>query len=56
MHPSSEDSRKRQKIPELWKPVSVRDLAQGGKKVGALELAGEWADVRDPETLAKLNR
>ena len=26
-----------------------------GKKVKALELSGEWADVRDPEILAKLN-
>src|SRR5438876_1161387 len=34
----------------------VRDLAQSGKKVKALELTGEWADVRDPEILAKLNR
>jgi dTDP-glucose pyrophosphorylase len=34
---------------------AIRDLAQSGKKVQALELAGEWADVRDPETLAKLN-
>jgi hypothetical protein len=24
--------------------------------VKALELIGEWADVRDPETLARLNR
>ena len=35
---------------------AIRDLAQSGKKVKALELAGEWADVRDPEILAKLNR
>lgn len=34
---------------------AIRELAQSGKKVKALELAGEWADVRDPETLAKLN-
>jgi dTDP-glucose pyrophosphorylase len=34
---------------------AIRDLAQSGKKVKALELTGEWADVRDPETLAKLN-
>jgi transposase-like protein len=32
-----------------------RDLAQSGKKVKALELTGEWADVRDPEILARLN-
>ena len=34
---------------------AIRDLAQSGKKVRALELTGEWADVRDPETLARLN-
>ena len=35
---------------------AIRELAQSGKKVKALELVGEWADVRDPETLARLNR
>jgi dTDP-glucose pyrophosphorylase len=35
---------------------AIRDLAQAGKKVKALELTGEWADVRDPEILAKLNQ
>jgi dTDP-glucose pyrophosphorylase len=34
---------------------AIRDLAYSGKKVQALELTGEWADVRDPEILAKLN-
>jgi dTDP-glucose pyrophosphorylase len=34
---------------------AIRDLAQSGKKVQALELTGEWADVRDPEILARLN-
>jgi dTDP-glucose pyrophosphorylase len=34
---------------------AVRDLAHSGKKVQALELTGEWADVRDPEVLARLN-
>jgi dTDP-glucose pyrophosphorylase len=34
---------------------AVRELAQSGKKVQALELVGEWADVRDPEILARLN-
>jgi len=34
---------------------AIRDLAQSGKKVRALELTGEWADVRDPEILARLN-
>jgi len=35
---------------------AIRELAQSGKKVRALELTGEWADVRDPEILARLNR
>ena len=35
---------------------AIRDLARSGKKVQALELNGEWADVRDPEILAKLNQ
>jgi UDP-N-acetylglucosamine diphosphorylase / glucose-1-phosphate thymidylyltransferase / UDP-N-acetylgalactosamine diphosphorylase / glucosamine-1-phosphate N-acetyltransferase / galactosamine-1-phosphate N-acetyltransferase len=35
---------------------AVRDLALSGKKVQALEIAGDWADVRDPEILAQLNR
>jgi UDP-N-acetylglucosamine diphosphorylase / glucose-1-phosphate thymidylyltransferase / UDP-N-acetylgalactosamine diphosphorylase / glucosamine-1-phosphate N-acetyltransferase / galactosamine-1-phosphate N-acetyltransferase len=35
---------------------AIRDLAQSGKKIRALELTGEWADVRDPEILAKLNQ
>jgi dTDP-glucose pyrophosphorylase len=35
---------------------AIRDLAQSGKKIRALELTGEWADVRDPEILARLNR
>ena len=34
---------------------AIRALAQSGKKVQALELEGEWADVRDPEILAQLN-
>jgi UDP-N-acetylglucosamine diphosphorylase / glucose-1-phosphate thymidylyltransferase / UDP-N-acetylgalactosamine diphosphorylase / glucosamine-1-phosphate N-acetyltransferase / galactosamine-1-phosphate N-acetyltransferase len=34
---------------------AIRALAQSGKKVQAVELVGEWADVRDPEILAKLN-
>jgi dTDP-glucose pyrophosphorylase len=34
---------------------AIRGLAQSGKKVKALELTGAWADVRDPEVLAKLN-
>jgi UDP-N-acetylglucosamine diphosphorylase / glucose-1-phosphate thymidylyltransferase / UDP-N-acetylgalactosamine diphosphorylase / glucosamine-1-phosphate N-acetyltransferase / galactosamine-1-phosphate N-acetyltransferase len=35
---------------------AIRNLALSGKKVKALELTGEWADVRDPEILAHLNR
>jgi dTDP-glucose pyrophosphorylase len=35
---------------------AIRDLASSGKKVRALELTGDWADVRDPEILADLNR
>jgi len=35
---------------------AVRALAQSGKKVKALELTGGWADVRDPEILARLNQ
>ena len=34
---------------------AVRDVARFGKKVRALELTGEWADVRDPDILARLN-
>ncbi len=34
---------------------AIRALAISGKKVQALELAGDWADVRDPEVLAQLN-
>jgi dTDP-glucose pyrophosphorylase len=34
---------------------AIRDLARSGQKVQAFELEGEWADVRDPEVLAKLN-
>jgi UDP-N-acetylglucosamine diphosphorylase / glucose-1-phosphate thymidylyltransferase / UDP-N-acetylgalactosamine diphosphorylase / glucosamine-1-phosphate N-acetyltransferase / galactosamine-1-phosphate N-acetyltransferase len=35
---------------------AIRNLARAGNKVQALELDGDWADVRDPEILAKLNR
>ena len=35
---------------------AIRDLAHSGMRVKALELTGEWADVRDPEILAKLNQ
>ena len=35
---------------------AIRNLAHSGKKVKALELTGQWADVRDPEILARLNQ
>jgi UDP-N-acetylglucosamine diphosphorylase / glucose-1-phosphate thymidylyltransferase / UDP-N-acetylgalactosamine diphosphorylase / glucosamine-1-phosphate N-acetyltransferase / galactosamine-1-phosphate N-acetyltransferase len=35
---------------------AIRALAQSGNKVKGFELIGEWADVRDPEILAELNR
>ena len=35
---------------------AIRQLALAGNKVQALELTGDWADVRDPEILAQLNR
>ena len=35
---------------------AIRNLALDGNRVQALELAGDWADVRDPEVLARLNR
>ncbi|HSV63170.1 MAG TPA: sugar phosphate nucleotidyltransferase [Chthoniobacterales bacterium] len=35
---------------------AIRNLAVNGKKVQALEIAGDWVDVRDPEILAQLNR
>ena len=34
---------------------AIRDLAQSGAVVSVVELAGDWADVRDPEVLAALN-
>ena len=34
---------------------AIRALANSGQKVKALELTGDWADVRDPEILAQLN-
>jgi len=35
---------------------AIRALAHAGQKVKALELTGEWCDVRDPEILLRLNR
>ncbi|MEQ1860118.1 MAG: sugar phosphate nucleotidyltransferase [Chthoniobacteraceae bacterium] len=34
---------------------AIRALAQATGKVRALELSGDWADVRDPQVLAALN-
>ena len=34
---------------------AIRTLAQSTGKVRAVELKGDWADVRDPEVLAQLN-
>ncbi|MEP7071562.1 MAG: sugar phosphate nucleotidyltransferase [Verrucomicrobiota bacterium] len=34
---------------------ALRELAHSRQKVQALELEGDWADVRDPEVLAQLN-
>jgi NDP-sugar pyrophosphorylase family protein len=35
---------------------AIRAVAQGGGTVRAVEITGGWADVRDPEVLAELNR
>ncbi|MDQ2867071.1 MAG: sugar phosphate nucleotidyltransferase [Verrucomicrobiota bacterium] len=35
---------------------AIRGLAQATQKVKALKVEGDWADVRDPEVLAELNR
>lgn len=35
---------------------AIRNLALDGNKVQAIEIAGDWVDVRDPEILAELNR
>ena len=35
---------------------AIRALALSGKVVQAYELKGDWADVRDPEVLAELNK
>jgi UDP-N-acetylglucosamine diphosphorylase / glucose-1-phosphate thymidylyltransferase / UDP-N-acetylgalactosamine diphosphorylase / glucosamine-1-phosphate N-acetyltransferase / galactosamine-1-phosphate N-acetyltransferase len=34
---------------------AIRAMSLGGKRVQAVEIAGDWADVRDPEVLAALN-
>ena len=35
---------------------AIADMVRNGKRVKAVELTGDWADVRDPEVLAELNR
>lgn len=35
---------------------AIRAMALDGKRIRAVELAGDWADVRDPDVLAQLNR
>jgi dTDP-glucose pyrophosphorylase len=35
---------------------AIRNLAHSGRRVRVFELQGDWADVRDPEVLAELNR
>ncbi len=35
---------------------AIRDLARSGNVIRVIELNGDWADVRDPEVLADLNR
>jgi dTDP-glucose pyrophosphorylase len=35
---------------------AIRNLALAGTKVRALEIVGDWVDVRDPEILAELNQ
>ena len=55
-------------MPELWFPVpltfarriratgAIRELATSGKRVNALEVTREWADVRDSEVLLSPNQ
>jgi NDP-sugar pyrophosphorylase family protein len=35
---------------------AIRATGDAGKKIRAIEIKGAWADVRDPEILAELNR
>jgi dTDP-glucose pyrophosphorylase len=35
---------------------AIRAMSLAGKHVQAVEIIGEWADVRDPEVLAQLNK
>ncbi len=58
-HPSIFDFTARLKLSprgEYELTDAIRDLAQSGKTVRVIELTGDWADVRDPDVLAELNR
>jgi dTDP-glucose pyrophosphorylase len=35
---------------------AIRAIAHAGMKVQAVEITGDWVDVRDPEVLAEINR
>ncbi|MBV9491055.1 MAG: nucleotidyltransferase family protein [Verrucomicrobia bacterium] len=35
---------------------AIRAMVHAGEKVRTVEITGDWADVRDPEVLAELNR
>jgi dTDP-glucose pyrophosphorylase len=35
---------------------AIRAMSSAGKRVQAIEITGDWADVRDPEVLAELNQ
>jgi UDP-N-acetylglucosamine diphosphorylase / glucose-1-phosphate thymidylyltransferase / UDP-N-acetylgalactosamine diphosphorylase / glucosamine-1-phosphate N-acetyltransferase / galactosamine-1-phosphate N-acetyltransferase len=35
---------------------AVRELAQATKRARAVEISGDWADVRDPDVLSELNQ
>ena len=35
---------------------AVRELAQATKRARAIEISGDWADVRDPQVLSELNQ
>jgi dTDP-glucose pyrophosphorylase len=35
---------------------AISAIVDGGQKLAGLEIQGRWVDVRDPETLAKLEK
>ncbi|MEO0448075.1 MAG: sugar phosphate nucleotidyltransferase, partial [Verrucomicrobiota bacterium] len=35
---------------------AIKNMAQEEKRIRAIELQGDWADVRDPEVLDELNK